>query len=78
MPRTVVLTLVAGGLACVVDFLIALVGFRCTPVPRDFPPFTLLPILTGTMTEVACTVGYTNPSHFAGAFKRKFGGNPSA
>jgi Family of unknown function (DUF6069) len=50
MPRTVLLTLVAGGLACVVDFLIALVGFRCTPVPRDFPPFTLLPILTGTMT----------------------------
>jgi hypothetical protein len=50
MPRTVLLTLVAGSLAFVVDFLIALVGFRFTPVPRDFPPFTLLPILTGTMT----------------------------
>jgi hypothetical protein len=37
-------------LACVVDLLIALVAFRCTPVSRDFPPFTLLPILTRTMT----------------------------
>jgi hypothetical protein len=51
MPRTVVLTLVAGSLACVVDLLIALVGFRFTPVPRDFPPFTLLPILAGTMSR---------------------------
>ena len=50
MPRTVVLTLVARSLACVVDLLIALGGFRFTPVPRDFPPFTLLPILAGTMT----------------------------
>jgi AraC family transcriptional activator of pyochelin receptor len=30
------------------------------------------------VTEVACTVGYANPSHFAGAFKRRFGVNPSA
>jgi AraC family transcriptional regulator, transcriptional activator of the genes for pyochelin and ferripyochelin receptors len=30
------------------------------------------------VTAVACTVGYANPSHFAGAFKRKFGVNPSA
>jgi AraC-like DNA-binding protein len=30
------------------------------------------------VTEVACAVGYANPSHFAGAFKRKFGVNPSA
>jgi AraC-like DNA-binding protein len=30
------------------------------------------------VTEVACTVGYANPSHFASAFKRKFGVNPSA
>jgi hypothetical protein len=37
MPRTVILTLLAGGVACVVDFLIALVGFRFTHVPRDFP-----------------------------------------
>jgi AraC-like DNA-binding protein len=29
------------------------------------------------VTEVACAVGYANPSHFAGAFKRKFGVNPS-
>jgi hypothetical protein len=50
MPRTVILTLLAGGVACVVDFLIALVGFRFTHVPRDFPPFPLLPILTGTMS----------------------------
>jgi AraC-like DNA-binding protein len=30
------------------------------------------------VTEVACTVGYANPSHFSAAFKRKFGVNPSA
>jgi AraC-like DNA-binding protein len=30
------------------------------------------------VTEVAGAVGYANPSHFAGAFKRKFGVNPSA
>lgn len=30
------------------------------------------------VTEVACTVGYANPSHFAAAFKRKFGVNPGA
>jgi hypothetical protein len=47
MPRTVLLTLVAGGLAFGVDFLIALAGLRFTHVPRDFPPFTLLPILAG-------------------------------
>jgi AraC-like DNA-binding protein len=29
------------------------------------------------VTEVACTVGYANPSHFSAAFKRKFGVNPS-
>lgn len=29
------------------------------------------------VTEVACAVGYANPSHFASAFKRKFGVNPS-
>jgi AraC-like DNA-binding protein len=28
------------------------------------------------VTEVACAVGYANPSHFAAAFKRKFGVNP--
>jgi AraC-like DNA-binding protein len=30
------------------------------------------------VTEVACTVGYANPSHFASAFKKKFGVNPGA
>lgn len=30
------------------------------------------------VTEVACAVGYANPSHFAAAFKRKFGVNPGA
>jgi AraC-like DNA-binding protein len=28
------------------------------------------------VTEIACTVGYANPSHFSAAFKRKFGVNP--
>jgi hypothetical protein len=37
MQHTLLLALVAGGLAFVVDFLIALVGFRFTPGPRDFP-----------------------------------------
>jgi AraC family transcriptional activator of pyochelin receptor len=30
------------------------------------------------VTEVACAVGYANPSHFAAAFRRKFGMNPGA
>jgi AraC family transcriptional activator of pyochelin receptor len=30
------------------------------------------------VTEVACAVGYANPSHFAAAFRRKFGVNPGA
>lgn len=28
--------------------------------------------------EVSCAVGYSNPSHFAEAFRKKFGVNPSA
>jgi AraC-like DNA-binding protein len=30
------------------------------------------------VTEVACAVGYANPSQFAAAFKRKFGVNPAS
>jgi len=30
------------------------------------------------VTEVACAVGYANPSQFAAAFKRKFGVNPGS
>ena len=29
-----------------------------------------------TVAEVAVMVGYSNPSHFAGAFKRQFGMTP--
>ena len=47
--RTVVLTLIAGIVALVVDMAIGSAAVRLTRVPQDFPPFTLLPILSGTI-----------------------------
>jgi hypothetical protein len=39
--------------------LLTLAGLRLTHVPRGFPPFTLLPILTGTMTgAVLASISY--------------------
>ena len=49
MLRTILLTLLASVLAFVVDALIGFAGLRFTHVPKGFPPFTLLPILSGAV-----------------------------
>ena len=45
--RTISITLLAAFLGFVVDFLIGFAALRYTQVPKTFPPFTLLPILSG-------------------------------
>lgn len=47
MLRPLLLTLLAAGLALAVNVLIGFAGLRLTQVPKDFPPFTFLPILSG-------------------------------
>ena len=47
--RTISLTLLAALLAFVVDSLIGFAALRYTQVPKNFPPFTLLPILSGAV-----------------------------
>ncbi len=47
--RALWFTLLAICLAFVVDFVIGQVGLRFAHVPKDFPPFTLLPILSGAV-----------------------------
>jgi len=48
MLRTITLTLLAGTVALIVDLAIGAAAPRFTHVPKDFPPFTFLPILSGT------------------------------
>lgn len=49
MLRTFFALLSASGAAFAVDYLIGRAGLRWTQVPKDFPPFTLLPILSGAV-----------------------------
>lgn len=49
MIRTLLSMLVAICLAFAVDYLIAQAGLRFTQVPKAFPPFTFLPILSGAV-----------------------------
>ena len=49
MLRTLFLLPTAVGLSFALDFLLAQAGFRLTPVPKNFPPFTVLPILSGAV-----------------------------
>lgn len=49
MIRTILLTLMAGAIALVLDLAIGTAAPRFTRVPQDFPPFTFLPILSGTV-----------------------------
>ena len=49
MLRTLSLTFLAATLAFVIDFLLGRIGLRFTHVPKDFPPFTALPILSGAL-----------------------------
>lgn len=48
MLRTVLLTLLAGTVSLIADWMIGAAASRLTNVPQDFPPFTFLPILSGT------------------------------
>ena len=47
--RTVGLTLLAGLVAFLIDMAIGTVAPFLTGAPRQFPPFTLLPVLSGTV-----------------------------
>jgi hypothetical protein len=48
MLRTILLTLLAGAISFAVDVMIGTTASRFTRVPSAFPPFTLLPVLSGT------------------------------
>jgi hypothetical protein len=48
MLRTIALTLSAGAISFVVDMAIGTTASRFTGVPPAFPPFTFLPVLSGT------------------------------
>ena len=52
MLRVAALMLFACTFAFAIDIMIALAGLRFTHVPSDFPPFTLLPILSGCVGGV--------------------------
>jgi uncharacterized protein DUF6069 len=52
MLRIFLLMLFACTFAFAIDIMIALAGLRFTNVPSDFPPFTLLPILSGCLGGV--------------------------
>ena len=52
MLRIILLMLFACTFAFAIDIMIALAGLRFTDVPSDFPPFTLLPILSGCVGGV--------------------------
>ena len=52
MLRISLLFLLACGFAFTIDYAIARLGVHLTKVPSDFPPFTLLPILSGCVGGV--------------------------
>ncbi len=52
MLRIILLMLFACTFAFAIDIMIALAGLCFTDVPSDFPPFTLLPILSGCVGGV--------------------------
>ena len=49
MLRALLLIFVAGSLGFAIDALIGTAGIRLANVPKGFPPFTLLPILSGAI-----------------------------
>src|SRR5579875_3495160 len=60
MIRTLLLTIAAGGIALVIDLAIGTAAPRFTDVPRGFPPFTFLPILSGTVGgAVLASIAYS-------------------
>lgn len=46
------MVVIAAALAFVIDFGIGKLALRWTGVPADFPPFTFLPVLSGTIGGV--------------------------
>ena len=49
MIRSILLTLTASAIALVLDLAIGAVAPQFTRVPKNFPPFAFLPILSGTL-----------------------------
>lgn len=71
--RTLLMGLSAGALAFAVNLLIATVALRVTGVPRTFPPFTLLPLLAGSLGgALLATVSFTFVRAFAARPDRMF------
>lgn len=52
MIRSILLTLTAAAIALVLDLALGTAAPRLTRVPQDLPPFTFLPILSGTVGGV--------------------------
>ena len=60
MLRALLLILLAGSLGFAIDLLIGNIGLRVAGVPRGFPPFTLLPVLSGAIGgPVLATLAYS-------------------
>ena len=58
--RTVLLTFVAAAVALAIDLAIGAVASRFTGVPRDFPPFSFLPLLSGAVGgTILASVAYS-------------------
>lgn len=49
MIRSILLTFISGAIALILDLAIGTAAPRFTHVPQDFPPFTFMPILSGTV-----------------------------
>jgi len=73
MLRTIMLTCIAGTVALIVDSAIGAVAARFTQVPETFPPFTLLPILSGTFGgAILASIAYSLLKAFAKQPDRTF------
>jgi hypothetical protein len=60
MIRTLLLTVAAGGIALAIDLAIGTAAPRFTHVPREFPPFTFLPVFSGTVGgAVLASIAYS-------------------
>ncbi len=59
MLRAMLFSALAIGLAFGIDLLIGRAGVRFAQVPKDFPPFTALPILSGAAGGIVlASIGY--------------------
>ncbi len=73
MLRTILLTCLAGTVALIVDLAIGAAAPRFTQVPPSFPPFTFLPILSGTFGgAILASIAYSILKGFAKQPDRTF------